>query len=172
MAAMAVSESQLKKMVSKVRRGAFAPRRAPTAAFRARVGVARPAQRAGPAESSVRPVSAFAARTQRSRSPRPHPRCAAGLAGAAAARRAGEAACHLPRSAVFGWSLDSSLGQDSVCFRFYKHKEKAGFSSRSGAVLRPGVGVRPRWPFPRRPRRWSFSVCVPRTAQSPPAGEW
>lgn len=145
-AAMAVSESQLKKMVSKVRpRRALVRPHAPSAPFRAGPNLARPspASLPGGRESPVPSSGAFAAPDSEMpvalcRNPDTGPGKVGG--GDSQQRRGAEAACHLPL-ALFAFSLEQSGGQYSFPFAFYKHKEDVVLDSQSGAVLSTLVPV-------------------------------
>lgn len=103
------------------------PRRAPSAAFRARAGVARPVQRACPAD---RPGADSGPRAPWRPGPRgpsrlvPVPDTGPGKWGAAAVNKGASWRPPAARPLLLGLSLEQSVGQNSFCFRFYKHKEK------------------------------------------------
>lgn len=156
---MAVSESQLKKMVSKVR-----PRRARPPA-RTHGSLRRPAG-PGPPQPRQPPRRAGHLSPARGRLCSPSSDVPVALcrspdtgpgkvgSGGSQQRREAEAACH-PCSPLFGLSLEQSGGQRSFHFTFYKHKEGIVLYSRSGAILPnscPNIRVRQSPPFLLVPR--------------------
>lgn len=178
---MAVSESQLKKMVSKVSpRRTGHPARAHHSPWRRR-GLAglSPARLLGRPEAQCSPQPPL----------RPQPRDACRLVpesplhsrgrrrrGAATVNKGAElrppVTCRPPPSlrVEFGTVC---VGQCSFRPGFYKHRERGGLNSPSEIVLHrcPSVGIRPSSPFRPGPRRLClFQFYVSHTAQYPTRG--
>lgn len=126
---MAVTESQLKKMVSKVRPRRVRPGARPP--LPSAPGPAWPDQSSEPARPTGREPTVALGRLGGPDPevlvawfPYPIPGRESGGRRLSTKARAGGRLPPAARPLLLGLSLEQSVGQNSFCFRFYKHKEK------------------------------------------------